>query len=297
MTAPKKQIVETSYDFADRPIQTTRPDGGWVKTGYWDNWLASVSSQQVDAGQVRYKFDLMDGAGRAYKKASDHPDGTSEKYTGHITVFDKVGQVQDSSKVLPINGSWATQAEPFQTTAQQFADTFTNLTRDELSRLKIVTLPDGNTRQFDYAGCGCAGNSTTTMTDELGHPTITKTDALGRLVEALEPTVSNWAVPYSKAEYFYDALDRLVEIRHSSAPLTVQPFTVPTQYRYFNYDGYGRLVSETTPEGGTVTYTYTANDQIATKSDQRNISSAYVYNSRNLVANVSHSDGTPAGGL
>src|SRR5205085_6869473 len=38
---------------------------------------------------------------------------------------------------------------------------------------------------------------------------------------------------------------------------------------------------------------YTANDQIATKSDQRNISSAYVYNSRNLPTNVSYSDGTP----
>ncbi|MCW5967855.1 MAG: hypothetical protein KIT57_05025 [Blastocatellales bacterium] len=41
------------------------------------------------------------------------------------------------------------------------------------------------------------------------------------------------------------------------------------QTRSFVYDGYGRLQSETTPEGGTVVYTYTANDLPATSSNQR----------------------------
>ncbi len=225
----------------------------------------------------------------AQSRASDGiQDGTSGKYAGQITVFDKIGQVEDSSKVLPINGNWTTQTEPFQTTAQEFIDTFTHLTRDELSRLKLVELPDGNTRQFNYAGCGCAGNAQTTVTDELGHSTQTKSDALGRMVEAIEFNngLTNGGV-YSKAEYFYDALDRLVEIRHSENSGS------KIQYRYFSYDGYGRLASETTPEGGTVNYTYTANDQVWQVSNQRNITAAYTYNTRNLPANVSYSDGTP----
>lgn len=44
-SSTEQQIVTTSYDFADRPLQTNRPDGGWVKTGYWDNWLGGVTSQ------------------------------------------------------------------------------------------------------------------------------------------------------------------------------------------------------------------------------------------------------------
>ncbi|MGH9798734.1 MAG: hypothetical protein ACRD82_00060, partial [Blastocatellia bacterium] len=107
----EQQIVTTNYDFADRPLQTNRPDGGWVKTGYWDNWLAGVTSQQVESGKLRYKFEIMDGAGRAYKKASDHPDGVSGKYAGQISVFDKVGQTEDSSNVLAIDGSWIPSGE------------------------------------------------------------------------------------------------------------------------------------------------------------------------------------------
>jgi len=281
-SSTEQQIVETSYDFADRPSQTTRPDGGWVKTSYWDNWLAGVTSQQVDSGQVRYKFELADGAGHAIKKASDHPDGVSGKYSGQITVYDNVGQVNDSSNVLAIDGSWIPSAED---AGKSFL--FTHLTRDELSRLKIVTLPDNNTRQYDYTGCGCAGNSETRVSDELGHQTITKTDALSRLVEAIEPDTSNTNGIYSRAQYFYDPLDRLVEIRHSN--LDEGTF----QTRSFSYDGYGRLQSETTPEGGTVTYTYTANDQVWQVANQRSITVAHSYNTRNLLANVSYSDGTP----
>ncbi len=283
----EQQAVTTSYDFADRPLQTNRPDGGWVKTSYWDNWLGGATSQQVDSGQVRYKFELSDGAGRAIKKASDHPDGIAGKYSGQITVYDKVGQVTDSSNVLAVDGSWI---PTFEDQGKSFL--FTHLTRDELSRLKIVTLPDGNSRSYDFTGCGCAGNSETRVSDELGHQTITKTDALSRLIEAIEPNASATDGIYSKATYVYDALDRLTQIQHRGG---YNPNTgaVPTQFRYFSYDGYGRLASENTPEGGVVTYSYTANDQVATRSDGRNISSAYVYNNRNLPTNVSYSDGTP----
>ena len=276
------QAVTTSYDFADRPELTTRPDGGWAKTSYWDNWLAVATSQQTESGKVRYKFEIMDGAGRAIKKASDHPDGALGKFAGQITVYDNTGQVTDSSNVLAVDGYWIPGWED---QGKQFL--FTHLTRDELARLKIITFPDNNTRQMDYTGCGCAGNSETRATDELGHQTITKTDALNRLVEAIEPDDSLATGIYSKAQYFYDSLDRLTEIRHSDTT------GAKIQYRTFSYDGYGRLSSETTPEGGTVNYSYTANDQVWQVSNQRNITVAHTYNTRGLVTNISYSDATP----
>ena len=284
----EEQIVTTTYDFADRPLQTTRPDGGWVKTGYWDNWLAVTTSQQVDAGKIRFKFEQMDGAGRAYKKASDHPDGVSGKFAGQINVFDKVGQVQDSSNVLAIDGSWIPSGED---AGKSFL--WTHLTRDELARLKIVTLPDNNTRELEYEGCGCAGNNETRVTDELGHATVTKNDARGRLIEAIEENPTNQYVPYSKAEYVYDELDRLITIHHSGLPLSYGGAR-PTQTRTFAYDGYGRMISETTPEGGTVTYTYTANDQVWQVTNQRPVTTVHTYNTRGLLTNVSYSDSTPA---
>ncbi|HQR33723.1 MAG TPA: RHS repeat-associated core domain-containing protein [Blastocatellia bacterium] len=285
----EQQVVQTTYDFADRPSVTTRPDDGWVKTEYWDNWLATSTSQQVDSGKVRYKFEIMDGAGRAYKKASDHPDGASSKYAGQITVFDKVGQVEDSSNVLAINGSWVPTDED---SGKSFL--YTHLTRDELARLKLVTLPDNNTREMEYTGCGCAGSNETKVTDELGHYTETKNDARGRLIEATEPNPSSAQNIYSRATYIYDDLDRLIQINHTAHPGLGPNNSTPTQVRYFSYDGYGRMVSETTPEGGVVNYTYTANDQVWQVSNQRSITVANTYNTRGLVTNVSFSDSTPS---
>ena len=57
---------------------------------------------------------------------------------------------------------------------------------------------------------------------------------------------------------------------------------------------WGRLASETTPEAGTVTYTYTANDQVATTTNARGITTTLAYNNRNLVTGVNFSDPTPA---
>jgi hypothetical protein len=44
-SSTEQQVVTTSYDFVDRPVETIQPNGGWVKTAYWDNWLAVASSQ------------------------------------------------------------------------------------------------------------------------------------------------------------------------------------------------------------------------------------------------------------
>jgi hypothetical protein len=77
------------------------------------------------------------------------------------------------------------------------------------------------------------------VTDELGNYTQTKTDAFGRLAEAIEPQGTEGSI-YRKAVYTYDELDRLIKIKHQAAyDWTYQQ--TPTQTRLFSYDGYGQL--------------------------------------------------------
>lgn len=66
--------------------------------------INAIFSARAPSGKVK----LVDVQSRASDGIQDE---TSGKYAGQITVFDKVGQVEDSSKVLPINGSWTTQTD------------------------------------------------------------------------------------------------------------------------------------------------------------------------------------------
>ena len=65
-----------------------------------------------------------------------------------------------------------------------------------------------------------------------------------------------------------------------------------TQSRTFNYTtgtSVGtQLLSATNSENGTVTYTYGANNLIATKVDAKNQKTVYSYNSYNRVTQVQH---------
>ena len=288
------QAVQTSYDFAGRPWQTTKPDGGWVRTDYWDNLLVAGTAQQIETGKVRYKWEFMDGAGHPFKKASDHPDGVTGKYAGQLFAYDGLGRVKDSSNVLRIDGAFLpVKDNPNDPNEQAPSWLFTNMTYDVFSRMTMAKKPDLNEVHVDYEGCGCAGNMTKRVTDELGNYTETQTDLFGRLAVTIEPPLppgGNYLY-YSKAEYFYDALDRLTEIKHSG---NSYPYSDPgaSQSRYFTYDGWGRLATETTPEAGTVSYTYKPNDLVEAVTNANGKTTTYTYDKRNLPTTVGYSDGT-----
>jgi YD repeat-containing protein len=284
-SSTEEQVVTTSYDFADRPLQTNRPDGGYVRTGYWDNFLNLSTAQQIAVGQVRFKFEEYDGAGRVRRKGADHPGAVAGKYSGQQFMFDQLGQRSDASNVIAMNGDWTPADEDAPPTGLGWI--YTNKTYDEHGRVTLLTKPDNSTVQYQYDSCGCAGGSVTRI-DELGCIRRTKADFLGRLIESSEnPNPDDLSYVYTKAVYSYDVLDRLVTIERYNSGWS------PTkkQTRSFVYDGYGRLQSETTPEGGTVSYTYTANDLAQTRLDQRGMVATSTYNTRNLVTGISYNDG------
>ncbi|HET8669063.1 MAG TPA: RHS repeat-associated core domain-containing protein, partial [Candidatus Saccharimonadales bacterium] len=63
--------------------------------------------------------------------------------------------------------------------------------------------------------------------------------------------------------------------------------------RTLSYDGYGRMKERITPEQGTSTYTYFADDDIQTITDARGATTTFGYNNRGLVNSITY--GVPSG--
>jgi YD repeat-containing protein len=101
---------------------------------------------------------------------------------------------------------------------------------------------------------------------------------LSRLVKVEEmhgPTV------YATTNYTLNTLNQLTSINQAG------------QIRSFAYDGYGRLQSRTTPEQGTSTYTYFADNAVQTITDARGATTTLAYNNRRLPTSISY--GVPSG--
>jgi RHS repeat-associated protein len=279
----EEQVTTMSYDFADRPLQTTRPDGGWTQHAYWDNALYQTTKRKIDTvsgqDQIAFSFSATDGAGRVLRKGNDHPNAIAGKYAGQKFVYDNAGRQIDVSNVTAMDANW----NPIDEDAAM-GWLFRNFQYDTQGRAKKITSPDGAEINYDYFGCGCAGGTTVTQTDERGCLIKTESDFMGRLYKSSEMTdLSN---AYNSAYYTYDALDRITQIDVKAGD------TGPaTQTRTFVYDDYGRLQSETTPEAGTVSYTYKPNDQVDTKTDALGKVVTHTYNTRTLLTGISYNDG------
>src|SRR5207253_387957 len=144
---------------------------------------------------------------------------------------------------------------------------FTAQTYDWKGRPLVTTNPDGTQKYASYSVCGCAGSEVTTLIDEAGRERRTTNDVQGRLAKVEEMNWQQGSV-YATTNYAYDALDRLTSIDNAG------------QVRSFTYDGYGRMQTRTTPEQGTTSYLYYADDTTSATTDARGAVTAFTYNGR-----------------
>ena len=87
----------------------------------------------------------------------------------------------------------------------------------------------------------------------------------------------NWdQTVYATTNYALNVRDQITTINQEG------------QTRDFGYDGYGRLASRTTPEQGTTTYTYFADDRTQTVTDARGATTTYAYNNRGLTTSLTY---------
>jgi YD repeat-containing protein len=236
------------YDAALRLAQQDLPTGGSETASYNDGAMtASFTKSGLGAGTVTY-----DGFGRV----TQNVDANNAQVN---TDFDAMGRVASRTNPFTAGGT------PGPATTYQY---------DALSRVTVVTLPDGNTVQNTYSG------SAVTAIDEVNRKIKRETDGLGRLVKVMEQDSSG--VLNQETTYSYNLIDKLTLVNQGN------------QARAFKRDALGRLLYERIPEqtatinDGTGTFwttklTYTDFNAVATRTDARGVITTYTYDLLNRL--------------
>lgn len=129
--------------------------------------------------------------------------------------------------------------------------------------------------------------------DHLGHTTCYRYDIRGR-------KAAQWGTGAQPVLFTYDEADRLTEMtafRVDDQEITTDPAerTDGDVTRWEYHDATGLEVKKTYADGNTITRTYNAFNQLATRTDGRGVVTTYAYESpRGLLLSENYSDTTPS---
>jgi YD repeat-containing protein len=263
-TNPDNQTTSYSYDAAGNPTGFTAPTGASGGTSY-NAWSESTSSSVTYNDGGVNKTITTSAVYDAWGQMTQSVDanGAQTDYT-----YDTLGHRLTQTNPFPQGGT------PGPVTTRQY---------DQLGRVTVVTLPDGNTIQTSYSG------SVVTVTDQVNRKIKRESDGLGRLIKVTEQDVSTGALS-QETTYTYDNADRVLGVYQGG------------QTRAFKYGSEGHLLFERIPEmpamvnDGTGTmwsmkYTYTSFGAVATKTDGRGVIITYGYDSLNRLTSISYNTG------
>jgi RHS repeat-associated protein len=263
-TGPNGDTGSISYDANARPTSVTSPYG--AITNYTYNDTASPPNKVSMTG-TQGAETIMDGFGRTIKTITG--SGATQGSTTISTVLSTVDVQYAPCGCSPL-GKLSQQSQPY---APGGTDAWTVYSYDASGRTTSVVLPDGSTTTYQYYG------TTVDVWDAAGNLKMFTMDAFGNLVTAYEQDPALGTV---WTNYGYDVLNHLTSVymgRGSNA-----------QSRAFNYNSSttvtGLLQSATNPENGTVTYTYNANNLLATKTDALSNKLTYAYDGYNRLTSV-----------
>jgi YD repeat-containing protein len=289
-------IQTTNYDSIGRVARTTTENkGAYTRYEYGPNFVRSFSTVNNIADEA-YAIQVFDGVGRVIATSSNHP-GSSGGYRAQMTIYDLMGRAVKTSNPTEITAGWVPTGDD---TAGWL---YTQQTYDWQGRPLLTTNTDLTTKEASYAGCGCAGGSVVTLTDEgtISGGVLKRrqqkiySDVLGRTVKT---EILNWqnGSVYSTTVNSYNARDQLTQIREYAGV----EGSGTSQDTAITYDGYGRLQSRHAPEqavGTATVLTYNADDTTNTITDARGASQTFSYNARHLLTNITYaagSSGAPA---
>jgi RHS repeat-associated protein len=261
-TDPDSQTTSYTYDAAQRPTGFTAPTGATGTIGYNVFGEKTSSTFSYIEGGVNKNISMSavyNGWGQM--TSSVDANGAQTNYT-----YDNLGHRLTQTNPFPQNDTPGPS---------------TSFAYDELSRLTVTTLPDGNTIQTTYTG----GNIVQ-LTDQVNRKTKRENDSLGRLIKVTEQDVTTGNLT-QETTYTYDIADHLIGVNQGN------------QTRAFKYDAEGHLLFERIPEmtatinDGTGTYwttkyTYTNFGAVATKQDARGVVITYGYDNLNRLTSISY---------
>lgn len=254
-----------AYDAVSRPTVITLNSGGKKTITYGDSTLSKTELIQKSSGEgsgtVSNSTVYTNGRGQMVK--TTYQAGASN-HNATQTKYDVMGR------------RWKVSM-PFDTGSSP--SYWTEFAYDYLSRMTSRTAPDGSTTTISFSSSqpsSASSNSGTTVltTDAWGRQRWTRSDAFGRLVEAVEPNPAETTAAVSASgniatSYAYDQLDQLTGITQGS------------QTRSFKYDSLGRLTRQKLAE-----QTATINDSgtyVGSGGSGATWSDAFVYDTRSNI--------------
>jgi len=310
VTDPNGQT--TTYQYSDPLNRLTEvdhpnqdPSGNHAKIGYCytdvggsypgGTCTSNSASFQVFAGTIATpdptvtSYTTYDGLGRAIEAGLTSAPGGTIKTS---TTYDGLGRVLSATNP-----------------SQSGSSVSTGYAYDSLGRKISEREQDSNVKYWCYDGLsnaawsGCPGTTISNTEwvnsqDESGHLAQHVSDGLGRLVTVFEQSPRENSLGL-QTNYTYDALDDLTNVNQVGVSGEV------ARTRRFAYDSLSRLLAAYNPEntgtslpaqlncgvGGswTTCYTYYSNGNLQTKTDNRNVTISYSYDSLNRLSAKTYS--------
>ena len=293
------------YDALDRQTTVTHPDNETIQTAFGANvgTLLGSSSQygsastygygypqvsQDEAGHPRQQW--LDGFGRIIEVDEPNPSappgamvtisGTEQSYYYQplgITIWDTGGvTLTVNSRQYPVTYGQSSTAT---TVASAIVSAITNDSGAQVTASASggsITLVAKSSGSYSFSF-----SEYTNFPQDFTHPSFSGTPASGSLSSNFDSLTNSPLV----TNYLYDAADHLTQVIQG------------VQTRIFAYDGVGRKISEQTPEGGTVTYSYNTSgssycsgdpSNVCSRTDARGVVTAYAYDTANRLAAVAY---------
>jgi RHS repeat-associated protein len=238
VTDTNNQTSNYTYDNFSRVMNIKRPDAVQLTYQYpttsTPTYLVTVPIQGSNSSISTTTFD---GLGRPVRSSISDS-------SPHIvdTQYDSLGRTYKVSN-------------PYATSAQYWSST----QFDALGRVLSQSEPDGAKSTYVYSG------RTTTVTDPALKQKSYDYDEAGRIVNALEPDVTNNNALTVKTSYTYTGLDQISSV------------TQGVQSRSYSYDLMGRLTNVVTPESGQISFQFNNAGLVSQRTDARGVITKYVY--------------------
>jgi YD repeat-containing protein len=285
---PKGAAVTRTYDEAGRIGRITQ-----IVNGAYTRYVYRPDQREVEtyttvnelspANEFR-SVTVFDGRDRVRATASDHPTSAGQ-YKAQYNVYDVMGRLVEQTNPTEINDSWQAAGDDAEDGWVSSHQSY-----DWQGRMTLFTDQQGNTKEFLYDGCGCAGGKVVVTRDEMGRRRKITYDVLGRLkttqalfIQPKNQPLNGDGDVYSMTTNTYNVRDQITNISQRAG------LSGPEQNTVMSYDGYGRLLTRQHPiESAPTSFAYNADDTPQMMTDSRGVTTTYGYNDRHLVTSITY---------
>ncbi len=255
LTADNTKGIITKYDLVGRVTRVINQfTSGYTRYTYDTSlyWANTFNSTQVvadplvdDLANEFYNGTILDGHGRPRATFSDHP-GSIGKLRSQYSIYNNMGQLVQTSNPTEVDVNWLPAGDDVA------GYIWSQQTYDYKGRPLVTTHQDNSTMTYEYGGCGCTGEATVTITDEVGRKTrqtsdavldnamqVDKTEVLNMFSTTVYSTTARVTKPLERKSYTLQAAGELLD--YSACPAG-NCNSATKQQTTTTFDGYGRTV-------------------------------------------------------